>query len=331
MKVLISTPFYGGIGGLERHVHSVVRAAVATDVRVDIVARRVIPDGFYGTGSSIRLLQPSRIVPRSVFQRPLLRRGWEASQPLFRYRQGSDYDLYIHYFHGYDLSNAFRSKVRVIIPAGNAINESIPGFDAVLLEAPDNERLVPPGMVSMLVPPPVFRESEYSQPVTGLPPRFLLTVFNPYGEVKGGDVMMRVADRSNDPIVWCSSKVTRKFDLSMYRHPNIIPIETPSQAELRWLYENCCSYVSFSRSEGFGWAIADALQYGSAIVARRIGVLTLPDIDQASVRTYDGVDELLAAIEENDFQYVERDLRALGPELFGHRIRALVEAFTASS
>jgi len=325
MRVLISTPFYGGVGGLERHVYSVVRAVAADGVHIDIVARRVISDGFYAVADNIRLLPPSRMMPVGVFQRSLFRQGWEALRPLFRYRQRSDYDLYIHYFHGYDLSTLLQSKVRVMIPAGNALNESIPGFDAVMLEAPDNERLVPPGIASVLVPPPVFRESEYSHPVLGLPPRFLLTVFNPYGEVKGGDVMMRVADHSADPIVWCSSKVTREFDVSVYRHPNIIPIETPSQAELRWLYENCRSYVSFSRSEGFGWAIADALQYGSPIVARHVGVLTVPDVDLSSVEMYESVEELLAAITQDDFQRVERDLCALKPDEFRHKLMGLMK------
>lgn len=325
MRVLISTPFYGGVGGLERHVHSVVRALAAEGIHVDIVARRVVPNGFYAVTNHVRLLSPSRIVPVGVFRRSLLRQGWKAFRPMFRYRQRWDYDLYIHYFHGYDLSTALQSRVRVIIPAGNVITERFLGFDAVLLEAPDNEQFVPPGIASVLIPPPVFRESEYSHPIAGLPPRFLLTVFNPYGEVKGGDVMLRVADHSADPIVWCSSKVTREFDLSVYRHPNIIPIETPSQSELRWLYENCRSYVSFSRSEGFGWAIADALQYGSAIVARRLGVLTIPNVDQSSVNTYESIDGLLATIAQDDFQHVERDLRSLEPDVFRHNIAALMK------
>jgi hypothetical protein len=83
--------------------------------------------------------------------------------------------------------------------------------------------------------------------------------------------------------------------------------------------------VSFSRFEGFGWAIADALLYGAPIVARRTGVLTLPGLDVRGVAFYDEYDELVEALCAIDESRVSRSLEGLEPSAFRRRLEQLLD------
>jgi hypothetical protein len=196
------------------------------------------------------------------------------------------------------------------------------------MEAPDNERLVKDLSRATVLPPPLTPLAEHAAPVRGLPEEFLLTVFNPYREVKGGDVMLATAGSSALPIVWCFSRSTVEFDPQHLRHRNVLALENLSQAQLRFLYEHCTAFVSFSRAEGFGWAIADALQYGAPIVSRPIGVLTLEGLDLREVYFYEDEEELIARLQNVEASRVTRDLGRFGPEAFRSRLEHLVGTTT---
>jgi glycosyltransferase involved in cell wall biosynthesis len=180
------------------------------------------------------------------------------------------------------------------LPCGNDVTRIRDKYDLVALESPDNARLVPDDRGSVLLPPTTFAVAADSAPL---------------------------------PIVWCHSNRTLEFDIEprLAEHPNIIHIDDPSTGEMRSLYERCTAYLSFSRSEGFGWAAADGLRYSRAVVSRPIGVFSFPESHQSGVHlvgeTWDFDWSLLDA---GSTAPPDRDLSWMSPEVFRRHVDLIV-------
>ena len=101
-------------------------------------------------------------------------------------------------------------------------------------------------------------------------------------------------------------------------------LEDRTQEELRYLYERCRAYISFDHNQGFGWSLADALQYGVPTLSRGRGVMSLPGLDRTGCVEYDTDDELVSLLQRDDFTRVQRDLGDLEPRRFVERFEALV-------
>lgn len=223
--------------------------------------------------TSWRWRAPSRLAGRIALNP--IRRG--ISKP---------YDVAIMQRWAQDVLSTSRSRIRLVIPSGNPLRGFRAPFDFVAMQAPDNVKFVDPGTPTLLLPPPLLPLATSSvAPNVGLPAEFFLTVFNPYGAVKGANDLLKAADEAPLPIVWCHSRRTLSFSVGeeLLHHRNIIHVDDPSPSELRYLYETCKAYLSFSVSEGFGWAIADALRYSPAVVSRRVGILSFPEAGQEGV------------------------------------------------
>ncbi len=280
MKILISSGYLGGAGGAERALFSILRALEADEV--DVVVRHRLGGhlaAFAGSTTVSTIQNPRwRGAARTRGLGGLLMRG--AVNPIRR-RLLPDYDVYLQFLSGMNLSSAAKASVRLVVPSGNPIPEWVAqDFDYVALQAPGNAKFVPAGTKGLLLPPPVLPLSTHGvAPQVKLPDEYYLTVFNPYDPIKGMDDLARATETAPHPIVWCHSQKTLAFDIpdEFARHPRIIHVDDPSPAELQFLYENTSAYLSFSKSEGFGWGIADALRYSRAVVSRRVGVLTFPE------------------------------------------------------
>ena len=281
MRVLITAGWLGGAGGAERLLYSVLQALEDDDV--DLVVRH-------------ELGGPWAVTPPRTTVVPISNWRWRGATNTVRYKDRiarhlvnpirrqlvPRYDLHLGFRHGGDLASASRARLRLYLPCGNELEGLPRGYDRVALESPDNERLVPEGCPTVLLPPPLQAISDVVEPVTSAPADFFLTVFNPYSPIKGMEDLASAADTAPLPIVWCHSNQTLKSvpDPHLASHPNIIHVDDPSLAQLRFLYETCRAYLSFSRSEGFGWAAADGLQHSSSVVSRPIGVLSFPQSQQ---------------------------------------------------
>lgn len=325
MRVLISAGWLGGAGGAERALHSVLRALEDDDV--DVVVRQRLGGPLAKTGPRTHLYPPLgwrwRAAARESGVKGLLIQ--RVLNPV-RARILPRYDVYLQFFHGPNLNPTIRARVRLLIPSGYEVPLEVAArYDAVALQSPDNVRFVPEGSPTVLLPPPVYDLAETAEaPAVDLPEHFYLTVFNPYGDVKGTDDLARVAATAPHPIVWCHSQATVRFEIpkALADHPRIIHVDDPTPAEMRYLYERCAGYVSLSRSEGFGWSIADALRYSPAVFSRRIGVLTFPQAADAAPSDFK--DEL-------DFEWQlppdlgagPRDLTWLSGPKFRERLRQI--------
>jgi hypothetical protein len=141
--------------------------------------------------------------------------------------------------------------------------------------------------------------------------------------MKGAADLERQIDSMPLPLVWCHETTTLNVEIPnrLLNHPNIIHIVDGTHGQFRWLYEHARAYVSFSISESFGYAIADALIHCRAVVSRPVGVLSYPE----------SIDDTVFLIGENwGFDWslldgisdtpVARDLHHLSPELFRARL-----------
>ena len=257
---------------------SILRACA--EDHVDVVARKVVgptPDG--------------DAAPRRLWDRGHWR--WAGSKSTVglngaiagvvnpvRARLFPEYDVHIRLYQGVELNAAVRARLRLLVPSGNAIDltTAMP-FDYIAMQAPDNAAFVPDGAAAALLPPPLYPLSaESRQPSVALPPEFYLTAFNPYGPIKGTDDLERAVEDTKLPIVWCHSDkgVVNHVPNGLRDHPRVVHVPDPSEAELRWLYEHCAAYLCFSKTEGFGWSIADGLRHTPVVVSRDIGILTHP-------------------------------------------------------
>jgi hypothetical protein len=321
MRVLLSTPYLGGTGGIERHVASTIRC-LSDRHEVDVCAKEVIASEYLVRPRHGRVIAPYRRRWPKRHSHPVAAAVWPVVEPFVRYRP-EPYDAYLHYQWADDVRDRFQASTSLVIPCGDDVRDIERDFDIVALEAPDNDRLVGDRSKAALLPPPLDVPAPVGEPVPGLPDDFFLTVFNPHVPRKGFDDLRAIADRSCLPIVWCRGTKTRPIE-PLPDLPGVIVLEDRSQAQLRWLYERCRAFVEFGREMGFAWSVADALQYGAPVISRRAGVLSLPDLDAREVHGFETVDELAALVGRSDFARVSRDLSDLAPERFVQRFELLV-------
>ena len=277
MRVLVSAGWMGGAGGAERALHSIARALSSDSVDIVVRERLGGPWAIAPEGATVSLASDRRwwgAGHASGSKGLVLQR---VANPVRR-ALGARYDIYLQFLSGAHIGGAARADVRLLIPSGNRVPDAkARHFDAVAMQAPDNAHLVPSGMRGVLLPPPVYDLAPFAErPERVLPDSFILTVFNPYDPIKGMQELARSVDASPLPIVWCHSQATVRFDIphALLEHPRIVHVVDASPAELRYLYETCAAYVSFSLTEGFGWSTADALRYSPAVASRPIGVFS---------------------------------------------------------
>jgi hypothetical protein len=326
MRILISTKLMGGAGGIERHVASTIRS-LGRHHEIDVCPRRVVHGEYFvrpAHGRVVRLARWHAPEP----ERRLFSGVWRVAGPILRYRP-APYDVYLHYQYGENLLDRFTARVALVIPCGAPVSQEA-RFDAVLLEAPDNDKWVGDPEKAVILPPPLDVPAARAEVVEHVPPDFFLTVFNPYGPSKGLDDLREVAPRSPVPIVWCRS--------SQYSLPDpavdltgVVVMKDLTQAQLRFLYERCRAYVSFDNDPGFGWSLADALQYGAPTLSQGRGVMSLRDIDTQQTYQYETLDDLIALLERCDFRHVERRLDSLAPHHFVARFEDLVMSLAATT
>jgi hypothetical protein len=148
--------------------------------------------------------------------------------------------------------------------------------DAVHCEAP---RDVPPDLPFVVATP----DPRGTIPDVPAPPPgdHHLTVFTPYGDVKGARHVRAFLDATDRPLVWAYDLSTFREDrratariraaLDAARHPRLVLREGLPPEEVTRLLRSAAGYVCFSDEEGLGWSMLDALVLGVPLCARRVG------------------------------------------------------------
>lgn len=329
MRVLVSAAWMGGAGGAERALHSILRAL--DEDHVDVVIRQRLTGPYAKVGPRVRVFSLYDWQWRWANMRVGLK-GALVQRVINPLRRSAlpHYDVYLQFFSGADLNDTVRARVRLLIPSGNPVLPEVAArYDAIAMQAPDNVRFVPEGARAVLLPPPVYDLADHVEALDAdLPDSFYLTVFNPYGGVKGTDDLANVVDAAPHPFVWCHSQATVQHAIPEHlaKHPRIVHVEDATAEQLRYLYERCEGYVSVSRTEGFGWSIADALRYSPRVYSRRIGVLT--HREAAGLAFCQSRDDLNFSWPQDADAFCRQpqSLDWLSPTRFRHRLLGLVES-----
>ena len=328
MRILISAGTLGGPGGAQRALSSILRACAQDEV--DVVARKVVGDPPSGADAPRRVWDWRHL--RWLGSKSTIGLNGRVASVLNPVRASlfPAYDLHIRLYQGMEVNRAVRAAVRLLVPSGNSIDvATAEAFDYVAMQAPDNASFVPDGVPTMLLPPPLYPVSDdVSAPSVEVPVEFYLTAFNPYGPIKGTDDLERAVADTRLPIVWCHSDrgVVNHVPDVLRDHPNVVHVCDPSPAELRWLYERCAAYLCFSRTEGFGWSIADGLRHAPVVVSRDIGILTHPAATELPgiVRVGDDFGVDWSTLPTTRGVLPDRDLSFQSPETFRARLVELV-------
>ena len=118
-----------------------------------------------------------------------------------------DYDIYFYYAacSPVYIGNYLKARKKVVIPNGNNVREIEKHFDYVFCQAEDGTRYFDNIDKKLSITPCVIIPVDEREPVDNLPPRFFLTVFNPYHRncvyedgykpYKGYDILYELADR----------------------------------------------------------------------------------------------------------------------------------------
>ncbi|MBI3332310.1 glycosyltransferase [Candidatus Peregrinibacteria bacterium] len=304
MRVLISCRSLGGMnGGQQRNVCSMIHALAKHSVTV--VTNRLIEGGE---------------IPAHRDLTVLLAHAGTPSGP---------YDMYLEMQSSPSLVKDCDARVKILMPSGDDVHGREKLFDRIALQTPAGAKYFADASKALYLPPPYEALPRAKKPAVKLPRRYFLTVFNPYSRLtddgsglnpyKGYDILARVAPQSPLPIVWCHSNRSIESAEPLTKAPNILHIEHASPGELRHLYEHATAYVCFSRDEGFGWAIADALAAKIPVISRDIGVLTMFE-NVHGIYRYKSEDQLLKWLHLGLYEKSRCEIKKLDPSLFLERL-----------
>ena len=269
-RILFVGPFNGGVGGMERLTRDFALWARGSDFDVTMVCTNTLPPGPFSVRSEGPLQVLGNVWNRSLARAPydfvyVMPAGLRARRWVRRLRRIRG----VRVVHDLDPKRKFLDVT-----------------DVLHCEAPRETSLPRPHVVAAIDPRPTLPDAAGELPEGLTPGGFDLTIFTPYGRVKGHEDVPRFAQGRSRPLVWCydptsfaersakyGDKVRRYFAQGM--HPNVRAVRGASQGLLRVLLDACAGYVCFSRSESYGFAIADALAVGKPLASRRVGICHL--------------------------------------------------------
>ncbi len=318
MKIAVSIAVTGGTGGVARNLYTL--STVMASHTVDIYTMRFIPRGLVPQGKnvSIRWFEQGPQGPCITLYNRL-------------------YDLYIYYASRQPiyLGSHLNARKKAVLPNGNDVRAIETHFDYVLCQADDGIRYFEDLTKKAIIEPCVTLPVDHFESIEGLPDKYFLTVFNPYDldreysdgfkPYKGQDLLYETADHFALPLIWCHGDEAVHTEHNLEDHPNIIHFHNLAQEKMYYLYQQAAAYVSFSREEGYGWAIADAMLFDKPVISRRVGVLSSFDPDQHGLHLYHSKEELIKLISRDAFGAGAYDKSIFSPKRFENKLMNLIE------
>lgn len=265
----VITKWEGGTGGLDRSLSAMVRSIVREGFAVDVFTEMRMPTSHHSVtldrGVTVTVVGPTT-VPRTL--------------------DGYDF-VYVFPYHTASLWRPQLLATRALtIFLGGLPFVSLPAcapFDVIHYESPASSQRV---WRSIVAPPDVL-----ATPIPELPRPpgdaaegpYVLTVFNPWGRIKGLDDMLTYLQATSTTLVWCCDDTALEaqglsdekalIDRAV-QHPRVRVAKNLGIEQIWALYRDADAYACFSKSESFGWALADAIRFGKPICSRRTGVLS---------------------------------------------------------
>jgi hypothetical protein len=262
-RLLFVGPYNGGIGGIERLTRAFADWVEGSPFSATMVFRHHdLPVGPY----TVRDTERVRVLAESDWSRALESAEYRAAYVIAPGIRAKRW--------GPRLARVRAPRVFLDLPARRKLDDVC---DLVHCEAP---REVPPERPHVVALP----DPRSTLPDVPAVPRgdHLLTVFTPYGDVKGARHVRAFCEASSRRLVWCWDPTTFRRDrrtmrkihdrLEAARHPRLEVREAVPRDEIYRLLRAAAGYVCFSDEESLGYSMLDAVLLGTPLCARRIGV-----------------------------------------------------------
>lgn len=306
-RILISSAFFGGVGGVEKLLKCIIESM--PDTLFYVHAREVRGEGFLPCSRNYLL-------------------NW--LPPV-----GAPLDLYVYFAGGGRptyLGDTYRFTTSIIDTCGADIRDIEEKFDWVAIQTGNAGHYSSRADKWLFAFPRIRLTFPSGRKPVDLPEKYFVTVFNPYSDkLKGGDVVFRAAEHASVPIVWCYSDKSGLKLTGLKDHPNIVYLKNLTQEELYYVYDHAMAYIAFSHSESMGWSIAEAYYTGLPIISREVGFVTYIK-NQPGVFVYREEAELLEQVGRLDFSPPRYDYTYLDENPFEQVFeRVLHRAATARS
>ncbi|MBW2319341.1 MAG: glycosyltransferase [Deltaproteobacteria bacterium] len=317
LNIAISIAITGGIGGIERNLFTLTKAM--RNHFIDIYTMQFIPRGFVPQGENVTI---------RWFER-------KNDQLHITIEDGKEYDIYLYYAacNPIYIGNHLNVRKKVIIPNGNDVRGIEKHFDYVFCQATDGVRYFDDMSKKLPITPCVIMPVDRTEAVENLPEKYFLTVFNPYDRncryrdgfkpCKGYDLIYELADQFALPLIWCHSDQSLPIRQNIKNHSKIIHMSNLSQENLYYLYGQATAYVSFSREESFGWALADAIMFDKPIISRNVGVVSSLDPSLKGLYIYNDTDGLISFLKCRSFERGAYDKTCFSPKKFEEKLLSI--------
>ncbi len=251
-RVYIESRFFGGSGGSEKHIMSIIYFFPKKFVfDINITMLNIDPD-------------------------------YKNKRVNFINNPDGNYDLAIKLGKG-KLKLSTIALKKIVMPCGEDITKFQKHFDVIWLESKSDckksyylPRFVCPFKFKDNI---YHKESKINYISDKFPNGYYVTVANTYDPfIKGIDLIYKLGGKLDKPLIWFTSEnkiCPIKFLYKGYKVPKNLYIAKDITHEIIMdTIKKSIAYVSFSRSESFGWAIAEAISLNVPIISRNVGVIS---------------------------------------------------------
>lgn len=265
-RILFIGPFNGGVGGMERLTRVYADWIADSGFTTTMVFRRTFPPGPFSVadGPSVKTLDEKR------WNRSLEQADWDF---VYVMPAGLKWKRWVPRLERL-------SGIKIVLDLDHARRWEA-AADVLHCETPRDE---PRALPCVVAPPDVRSTIPAGEAADDA--GFTLTVFTPYGVIKGHQYIPAFLEGTKRRLVWCYDAVSfarrkKRYEkeirarIEEVAHPRLELVEAPSQAELYALYRAADDYVCFSERESFGFSILDAVALGKPVCGRRIGAFRL--------------------------------------------------------
>jgi hypothetical protein len=256
MKILIDSTFFGGSGGIEKLTKDLI-SSKKDEIFIDLFVSSGINNEKSFKAPNFRFVNLEDI--------------------------GSDYDYFLKV--GMHFNNNLQDRVKkecikLVCPAGY-VNKNFPihAFNYLWEESPDSYPLQENiKLFTACVPMSIkYDKPSTNHIVESLNKEFYVTIANDYDpHIKGIDLIYKFAEISGKELVWfCSDNKNQVIHLKeQSKTPGNLKIaRNISRNLILDTLEKSCGYISFSRSEGSGFSIAEAIMLKKPIFTQKVGLI----------------------------------------------------------
>lgn len=250
MKILIDCSFFGGTGGIEKLVKDIIESKPDNAfIDIFVSGQNTEPDYSY---KNVKFVDKQDV--------------------------DKNYDYFIKIGMNFDkgLTDIINKNcIKLVNPAGFT-NGIIKNFDYIWEESPNSYHNNKIKTITICPPTKIdYKNVEKNYILEQLPKEYFVTTANDYDpKIKGIDLIYEFAEKSKLPLLWfCSQNKNNISHLKLNPPKNLFIARNIRKEIILDCIKKSKAYISFSRSEGYGHSIAEAILLDKPIFTQNVGLV----------------------------------------------------------